>query len=205
MSKIIESFIQNRTFIDDEGKTCSRFGSRGRGKIEWIVVHYTGGKHDKGKAEIYAKNMRKWRLSVSTHYLVGIDQIFHVVPDNKAAWHVGGFKSSNKCAASNSNSIGVDLVQCKRDIGTGSVEDRDWYFLPEVTNRGAHLIAELADRYGIDQDHIVRHYDVTGKMCPRPFVGDDVNLVACKTGNESWEMFLALIGRIRASKNQLAP
>ena len=29
------------------------------------------------------------------------------------------------------------------------------------------------DKYGIDVDHVVRHYDVTGKECPEPWVRDE--------------------------------
>ena len=28
-------------------------------------------------------------------------------------------------------------------------------------------------KYGIDVDHVVRHYDVTGKLCPEPWVRDE--------------------------------
>ena len=28
-------------------------------------------------------------------------------------------------------------------------------------------------KYGIDADHVVRHYDVTGKLCPEPWVRDE--------------------------------
>ena len=33
-----------------------------------------------------------------------------------------------------------------------------------------HLTAWLVDRYGLDRDHIIRHYDVTGKECPLYYV-----------------------------------
>ena len=29
------------------------------------------------------------------------------------------------------------------------------------------------DEYGIDIDHVIRHYDVTGKICPAPYVNND--------------------------------
>ncbi len=29
------------------------------------------------------------------------------------------------------------------------------------------------DKYGIDSDHVIRHYDVTGKYCPNPYVRDE--------------------------------
>ena len=34
------------------------------------------------------------------------------------------------------------------------------------------LIRTLMAQYNIDIDRVVRHYDVTGKVCPEPFVRD---------------------------------
>ena len=35
-------------------------------------------------------------------------------------------------------------------------------------------------RYGIDTDHVLRHYDVTGKRCPMPWVDDPAQWAAFK-------------------------
>ena len=35
------------------------------------------------------------------------------------------------------------------------------------------LAAYLAAEYGIDRDHIIRHYDVTGKMSPLYYVENE--------------------------------
>ena len=58
-----------------------------------------------------------------------------------------------------------------------------------VIQDGAQLVAWLADKYNIPQDHIVRHYDVTGKWCPRPFVGKDTNEITGETHEIGWIMF----------------
>ena len=46
-------------------------------------------------------------------------------------------------------------------------------------------------KYGIDADHVIRHYDVTAKWCPRPWMGDDINTYYGKTGNQLWTEFKA--------------
>ena len=86
--------------------------------------------------------------------------------------------------------VGVDLVERKRDPTSKSVGDRDWYFTDTVIQDGAQLVAKLADTYGIPMDRIVRHFDVTGKRCPRPFVGNDVNEVTGENGEYAWQKFL---------------
>jgi N-acetyl-anhydromuramyl-L-alanine amidase AmpD len=195
---IIRRIIKERFFIDPEdGKRKSRYGHRGNNAIAWIVVHYTGGRKDNGRAKTTADAMQTWKRTVSTHYLVGDDGIYQTVEERNTAWHCGGYKASNKCAASNGVAIGVDLVNHKKNTKTGSVNDRDWYFSDKVLNDGAQLVAELADKYSIPMDHIVRHFDVTGKWCPRPFVGNDINEVTGKTGNDAWLSFIALVNSLR--------
>ena len=59
------------------------------------------------------------------------------------------------------------------------------------------LVSKLMDEYGIDINHVIRHYDVTGKICPAPYVNNDnyktswtwnqfkANLASCR-GNGSY-------------------
>jgi len=191
--KIIRKIIKERTFVDPkDGKTKSRFGYRGHNAVEWIIVHYTGDYGSQGRAEKTAKAMQTWKRTVSTHYLVGDDGIYQTVEDRHCAWHCA-YAKTNRCAACNSRALGVDLVEHKRDTRTHSVEDCDWYFTDKVIEDGATLIAELAEKYDIAMDHIVRHFDVTGKHCPRPFVGNDINEVTGETGEYAWERFKLLI------------
>ena len=168
-----------------------------KARIEWIVVHYSGIATAQGKAEVVERSIRRSERESSTHYIVGDDAIIQIVRDKHRAWHVGGYCTSNKCLAENNNSLGVDLVECKRDPRSNSVGDHDWYFTEKVIQEGAQLVAKLADTYGIPMDHIVRHFDVTGKRCPRPFVGNDANEVTGETGEYAWQKFLIEVESLR--------
>lgn len=195
--EIIRKIIQERTFVDPEdGKTRSRWGYRGHKQIEWIIVHYTGDRYSQGRAKKTADAMQTWKRTTSTHYLVGDDDIYQVVEDRHAAWHCP-YEKSNKCLACNPVALGVDLVEHKRNSRSKSVKDRDWYFTDKVIEDGARLVAELADKYNIPMDHIVRHFDVTGKWCPRPFVGRDFNEVTGETGEFAWVKFKLLVEKRR--------
>ena len=160
-----------------------------KAQIEWIVVHYSGIATAQGQAAVVARAIQRSERESSTHYVVGEDGIIQLVRDRHRAWHVGGYNTKNKCRAENNNSLGVDLVEHKRNPKSGSVNDRDWYFTDKVIQDGAELVAELADRYDIPLDHIVRHYDVTGKWCPRPFVGKDTNEITGDIHEIGWIMF----------------
>ena len=41
---------------------------------------------------------------------------------------------------------------------------------PAVRDRTAALVRELMARYGVPVERVLRHYDVTGKKCPAPWV-----------------------------------
>lgn len=198
--QIIQRIIKERTFVDPkDGKTKSRFGYRGHNKIAWIIVHYTGDHGSQGCAKKTADAMQTWKRTVSTHYLVGDDAIYQTVKDKHCAWHCP-YDKDNKCAACNSNALGVDLVEHKRNTRTHSVKDRDWYFTDKVIQDGAQLVAWLADKYNIPQSHIVRHFDVTGKWCPRPFVGKDTNEITGDIHEIGWIMFKERVRLARANR-----
>lgn len=194
MRKITNAFIKER-FFERDGETHSRYGLR-KEKIEWIVIHYTGEARADGIGRKCACNYQTSRRSVSAHYVVGDDGIFKTLDEEKQiGWHCAVKDCTPKCGARNSNSIGIDLVEQKCDIYSCSVKDNDWHFSDQVFDEGAQLVAYLAKKYKIPSDHIVRHFDVTGKWCPRPFVGDDMNSAYGKTGNWMWQAFKARVER----------
>lgn len=199
--EIIKKIVKERTFVDpNDGKTKSRFGYRGHNRIAWIIVHYTGDRYSQGCARKTADAMQTWKRSISTHYLVGDDAIYQTVEDRHCAWHCP-YNKDNKCAACNSVAIGVDLVEHKRNTRSKSVKDRDWYFTEKVILDGAQLVAMLADKYDIPMDHIVRHFDVTGKWCPRPFVGKDTNEITGEIHENTWIMFKERVRLARRESN----
>ncbi len=68
----------------------------------------------------------------------------------------------------NSNSIGIEL--CVRNRGSKAADSRDWYFEDATVKAAIQLTKELMEKYGVPADRVVRHYDVTGKICPNPYV-----------------------------------
>ena len=170
-------------------------------RIEWIVVHYTGIVATQGDPDTAARAIARSKRSASTHYLVGDRgdraDIIQLLPVKYAAYHVGAKDNSKLIPCYNGNSIGVDLCECKIDFSSSSVSCNDWYFTPQTLANGAHLIAYLAQEHGIPTDHIVRHYDVTHKRCPRPFVGTDINAYTGQTHESAWREFVRTIDALR--------
>lgn len=170
-------------------------------RIEWIVVHYTGMIATQGDPDTAARAIARSKRAASTHYLVGDRgdraDIVQLLPVKYAAYHVGAKDDSKLIPCYNGNSIGVDLCECKMDSSSSSVSCNDWYFTPQTLANGARLIAYLAQEHGIPTDHIVRHYDVTHKRCPRPFVGTDINAYTGQTHESAWREFVRTIDALR--------
>ena len=165
-------------------------------RIEWIVVHYTGMLATQGNPDTAALAIARSSRDASTHYLVG-DHVVQLLPVKYAAYHVGAKDDGKLIPCYNGNSIGVDLCECKLNVTSSSVSCDDWYFKPKTLVNGAHLIAYLAQEYNIPTDHIVRHYDVTHKRCPRPFVGTDINAYTGQTHESAWREFVRTIDALR--------
>lgn len=134
-------------------------------RIQYIVIHYVGAT---GGAEANCRYYASRYVGASAHYFVGFDgEIWQSVEDHNIAWHVGS-KTYRHKECRNSNSIGIEL--CVRNKGSQAATSRDWYFEDATVSSAEELTRALMERYQVPADHILRHYDVTGKICPNPYV-----------------------------------
>lgn len=130
--------------------------------INWICLHFTSGNGDtaQNNADYFA---REGGLNASAHYFVDTDRIVQSVKDGDTAWHCGrerGGSYYNDCR--NANSIGIEMC---------SVIRNGVYVIPEATmKRAAKLTRELMAKYHVPVSRVCRHYDVTHKQCPEPWV-----------------------------------
>ena len=156
-------------------------------EIKWIVIHYFGGLGDDAGVVNY---FDRDATNASAHYALDDDSITQAVLDKDAAWHCGDDgKGTLKGKCYNANSIGIEVRPYKVKTATMYASDADWYFHEQTIVNLVDLVRYLMALHGIDADHVVRHYDVTAKLCPRPWVGDDLNTYYNKTGNQLWEEF----------------
>lgn len=158
----------------------SNYGAkRDTSKIKYIVIHYTGndGDHDESNSKYFKNNIVK----ASAHYFVDSDSITQSVPDNYIAYSVGGSKYAsslstggakhyNQCT--NANSISIELCD---DIKNGKV-----YPSTKTINNALTLTKELMKKYDIPASKVIRHFDVTGKLCPKYWC-------ASETKNKLWK------------------
>ena len=73
----------------------------------------------------------------------------------------------------------------ERNRDTISIEvchpDESGVFTQESYDSLVRLTAWLCDHFNLDRSRVIRHYDVTGKLCPLHFVEDEA----------AWAQFLA--------------
>ena len=152
-------------------------------RIKYIVIHYVGALGGaKANCEYYGGGNR----GASAHYYVDFDgSVWQSVEDKNIAWHCGA-SSYVHPECRNANSLGIEMCVRKRDTSHLNASDKDWYFEDATVKAAAQLVKMLMEKYGVEADHVIRHHDVTGKICPNPFVYN--------TGSHTWTEFKQLIG-----------
>lgn len=126
--------------------------TRGRSRaIDRIVVHFTATLASaRNNATYFARNEGQ---GASAHYFVDdvTPEIYQSVAEGDTAWHAGDWQM-------NCRAIGIEVVSAGEDFGATEVEKLGW------------LVRRLMAKYGIGASGVIRHYDVTGKLCPAPYV-----------------------------------
>ena len=143
----------------------NKYGRPGtkRRKTTKIAFHFTG-QHD-----VSAKNTVSYFSNVvangyrvngryiyaSSHLVIGLQgELYHIVPFNEIAYTTN---------SANAYSIGVECAT------TGA----DDHYTDEEYKTMVKTGAWLAQTYRLDtRNDFIRHYDVTGKICPRYFVNN---------------------------------
>ena len=140
----------------------SRPGTRSE-KINNIVVHYTANPGTSAaQNRNYFENLKDVKeTKASSHFIVGIEgEIIQCVP----TWEIA-YASNHR----NSDTVSIETCHLKSD-GT---------YTKETYQSLIKLTAWLCEKFDLTEEDIIRHYDITGKICPKYFVDDE----------EAWEQF----------------
>ena len=162
---------------------------RTKADIKYIVVHYVGALGDAKANTDYYKSQY---VGASADFWVGHDGQIWQGNDyyNYYSWHCGGGMQGVSGGAfykvcTNANSIGIEMCVKKRSTKTMNATDQDWYFEDATVFSAALLVRQLMQELDIDIHHVIRHYDVNGKLCPNPFVYNN--------GKFTWDQFKKLV------------
>lgn len=128
--------------------------------IRDIVIHYVG--NPGSTAQQNRNYYNQPTTEVSSHFLIGLDgEVIQCIPLDE--------KSS---ASNDRNKDTISIEVCHPDA-SGEFNLASYDSLVRLT-------AWLCDETGVGRNHVIRHYDVTGKACPLYFVDHP----------DAWEQFL---------------
>lgn len=142
--------------IDVELLTVNPYSRPGTetNRITGIVVHYTAnpGSTAMENRDYFEGLKDSHETQASSNFIVGLDgEVVQCVPTWEVAY------------ASNSRNIDTVSIECCHPDETGKFTDKTYSSLVQ-------LCAWLCMKFQLDTEDVIRHYDVTGKICPKYFV-----------------------------------
>lgn len=137
-------------------------------QINGIVIHYTAnpGSTAQNNRDYFEGLKDSHETKVSSHFVVGIEgEIVQCIPSSEIAY------------ASNSRNSDTLSIECCHPDETGKFTDATYTSLVRLTGW-------LCYRFNLTSGDVIRHYDVTGKICPKYYVDHP----------EAWEQFKTDVG-----------
>lgn len=160
-----EQLYVPRPDIDEQLLTVNEYSRPGEKTkaINYVVIHYLANPQTTAQQNHdYFESLKDLKDTyMSANYVVGLEgEIIRCVPDGEIAY-----------ASNEMNNQSISIENCHKDT-TGKFTQATYEALVKLT-------AYLTEKYGLDRDHIIRHYDVTGKDCPKYYVENE----------DKWEEF----------------
>lgn len=140
------AYIQ-QDFISQDGH--SRTG-RELKRVNGIVIHYVAnpGSTAKGNRDYFESSQSR----VSAHFVVGLKgEVIQCIPLDEQS-----------SASNDRNPDTISIEVCHPD-SSGKFNDKTYGAVVQLT-------AWLCREFGLNQKDVIRHYDVTGKNCPKYYV-----------------------------------
>lgn len=151
---------------------CTRPGIK-LNSIKGIVIHYTA--NAKANAE---QNIRFWNNRGNSegcsqgygaaHIVVDHIETRMAIPLDEMAYHVGANKYNDGIC----DKLSTYPNNCTLGVEMCNIDDLGNYH-PETENATAELVAYLLKTYRLTIDDVYRHYDITGKLCPKLYVENE--------------------------------
>jgi len=141
-------------------------------KVKAIIWHYTACPKASAKnIRDYFNNLKKQTeyksRYASAHYAIDEKEIIEIIPTDEVAYHVGAPKNKYTEIAKSFGNISPNYYT----IGIELCHDRDDGYINNATLVNAVLLTqELLSKFNLTTENLFRHYDITGKNCPKYFV-----------------------------------
>lgn len=123
-------------------------------EITGIVVHYTAnpGSSAQDNRDYFNGLQDSHETEASSNFVIGMEgEIIQCVPTWEVAY------------ASNERNMDTVSIECCHPDESGEFTDETYRSLVQLT-------AWLCTKFELSEEDVIRHYDVTGKVCPKYFV-----------------------------------
>jgi hypothetical protein len=172
--------------------------------IRYIAIHYTAGASSKAGSARAVKRVFEQRKA-SADFAVDDAEMVQFNPDlrNYYCWAVGDRKNPYSGGgrlyriATNRNTISIEICSTlRRGTSAGAANHDGWSLSAAAVANAVKLTRILMAKYGVPLDRVVRHYDVSGKLCPgvpgwndAALCGTDGRGTARRNDSKQWEEF----------------
>ncbi len=132
--------------------------------IEGVVIHYTAnpGTSAANNRSYFEGLAKKHTTYASSHYIIGLEgEVLQIIPLTEVSY------------ASNERNKDTIAIECCIPDDTGQ-------FNTATYSSAVTLTAALCVQFDLKEEDILRHYDITGKNCPKYYVEHA----------DAWEQFL---------------
>ena len=137
-------------------------------KVNGIVIHYTANPGSTAmQNRDYFENLPETQeAQASSHFVIGIEgEVVQCIPTSEWSY------------ASNQRNFDTISIECCHPDETGIFNKKTYQSMVD-------LCAWLCLKFDLDENDVIRHYDVTGKICPKYFVENE----------DAWRKFKSDIG-----------
>lgn len=138
------------------------------GKVKNIVIHYVANPGTSAENNRdYFENLKDTHTTkASSHFIVGLEgEVIQCIPLDEYSY-----------ASNDRNGDTISIETCHLDE-TGQYTEATYQSMVRLT-------AFLCDKYRLTEEDLIRHYDITGKICPKYFVDHE----------DAWETFKRDVG-----------
>ena len=123
-------------------------------EVKYIAIHYTAnpGASAQANRDYFENLATTHETKVSSHFVVGLEgEVIQCIPTSEMSY------------ATNSRNVDTISIECCHKDDTGAFEQATYDSVVKLT-------AWLCARFGLTSEQVIRHYDVTGKECPKYYV-----------------------------------
>ena len=168
--------------------------------IKYLAIHFTAGSSSAPGRARSIKHVFEQRQA-SADFAVDDAEMVQFNPDilNYYCWAVGDKKQDGvSCPyAYNRNTISIEICSTlQKGTSVGKPNHEGWSYTEAALNNAVKLAKILMAKYNIPIERVVRHFDISGKLCPG-IVGWNTGFIYTTDGrktskrnnSDKWEYF----------------